>query len=205
MAQPVGPIGRISWRFRSGRRPVHAVAAPAEFWGVQAAAPGFTDVLDEKLAAYVGLTGEAPAARPSSGFGRPGGWQPWLGFGPDGSQAGAQFARAYGKPTSMPVADPAPVRPPVDGDLRQPSRPPVRPLHITTPRQRAALARLRELGARDLGPTAADVDLKRAFRQLARLYHPDSRPELSGDERRRLARLFADACDAYHCLLSSAT
>lgn len=204
MGLRIDPIRRTKRAFRPEIGPVHAVASLAEFWGVNAAAPGFSRVLDEKLAA-AGLAGSAApraAAQPAG----PTAWQPWFGgLGPEvGTPTSPAFAHAYKHAAATPRPTPMPTRGAPEGDLREPTRTPLRPLRITTDRQRAALATLQTLGAADLGPTSADVDLKRSFRQLARRYHPDTRPDLAADERRRLARLFAEACAAYRFLLESA-
>lgn len=48
----------------------------------------------------------------------------------------------------------------------------------------------------------ADLDaIKRAYRKLARELHPDLRPEVDHDERRRLERRFAEVTAAYETLL----
>lgn len=84
-----------------------------------------------------------------------------------------------------------------------PTRPAVRsarPLRFDTPAQRAALAALQALGARDLGTSSNIHDLKRAFRLLARQLHPDSHVGLPEAQRARLAALFAEAAQAYRVL-----
>ncbi len=64
------------------------------------------------------------------------------------------------------------------------------------PRQ---LAALRVLGV----PLGADATvIKRAYRQLARNYHPDLHPQASDDERRALAERFVEVTAAYQALVA---
>jgi DnaJ-class molecular chaperone len=72
-----------------------------------------------------------------------------------------------------------------------------------TPAQRTALSVLRRYGATDLSGDMAEADLKRAFRTLARRYHPDCHGHASSDERARLAAAFADVAAAYRTLLAA--
>ncbi len=71
---------------------------------------------------------------------------------------------------------------------------------MLTPRQQVALGRLIDLGAR-LGDDYSEHELRRAFRQLARDYHPDSHPGCNEFERARLSRTFATVHEAYRQLL----
>ena len=64
------------------------------------------------------------------------------------------------------------------------------------PRQ---LAALRVLGV-PLGSDATAI--KRAYRQLARVYHPDLHPQASDDERRALAERFVAVTAAYQTLVA---
>jgi hypothetical protein len=45
--------------------------------------------------------------------------------------------------------------------------------------------------------------LRRAFKALARRYHPDSHPGCTAPEHSRLARLFAEATEHYHLRLQT--
>ena len=64
------------------------------------------------------------------------------------------------------------------------------------PRQ---LAALRVLG---VTPGADPTAIKRAYRQLARSYHPDLHPQASDDERRALAERFVAVTAAYQTLVA---
>jgi len=64
------------------------------------------------------------------------------------------------------------------------------------PRQ---LAALRVLG---VAPGADALAIKRAYRQLARNYHPDLHPQASDDERRALAERFVEVTAAYQTLVA---
>jgi DnaJ-domain-containing protein 1 len=64
------------------------------------------------------------------------------------------------------------------------------------PRQ---LAALRVLG---VAPGADASAIKRAYRQLARHYHPDLHPEATDDERRALAERFVAVTAAYQALVA---
>jgi curved DNA-binding protein CbpA len=48
-----------------------------------------------------------------------------------------------------------------------------------------------------------DDDLRRAYRELARRYHPDRHPHLPAAERTRLAAQFADVTAAYRTLITT--
>jgi hypothetical protein len=71
-------------------------------------------------------------------------------------------------------------------------------------RDMRALAALNDLGA-DLGEDLSPNGLRRAFRQLARRYHPDRHPGSSAAEQDRLARLFAEATVHYRVLAAALT
>lgn len=70
---------------------------------------------------------------------------------------------------------------------------------MLTPRQQEAFGRLIDLGAR-LGDDFSEHELRRAFRQLARDYHPDCHPGCSEFDRARLSRTFAAVHEAYRLL-----
>jgi hypothetical protein len=75
-----------------------------------------------------------------------------------------------------------------------------RPARRLTPAERRALDTLCALGAGALGDHFTDAELKSAFRELARRFHPDRHPGSSDAERARLSREFASACEAYRTL-----
>jgi hypothetical protein len=72
-----------------------------------------------------------------------------------------------------------------------------------TTRQQQALETFGWLGA-DLAPDFSAGQLRRAFRALARRYHPDRHPRVSDAERARLARTFAELCDCHRLLVPAA-
>jgi hypothetical protein len=78
-----------------------------------------------------------------------------------------------------------------------------RPARCLTPSQQAAFDALRSLGAATLASDFTDAELKRAFRELARTFHPDRHPGTTETERARLARAFASLCDAYRTLTTA--
>jgi DnaJ-domain-containing protein 1 len=53
-----------------------------------------------------------------------------------------------------------------------------------------------------LAPGAAQADIKRAYRRLARSVHPDLHPGATPEERRDLERRFAELTDAYRSLVA---
>jgi DnaJ-domain-containing protein 1 len=61
------------------------------------------------------------------------------------------------------------------------------------------LAALRILG---ISPGADATAIKRAYRQLARSFHPDTHPQASDDERRALAQRFVEVTAAYQTLVA---
>jgi hypothetical protein len=81
------------------------------------------------------------------------------------------------------------------------SEPPARPATVIrlTAVEARAMAALNALGA-GLDETISPDTLRRAFRRLARRYHPDRHPGSGGAETARLARLFADATAHYRLL-----
>ena len=111
---------------------------------------------------------------------------------------------------------PRPVLHVFEGDLRntahahprtQGSAPPIAepPSTAKTPlnaSEKRALMALNALGA-GLSEDPSAPALRRAFRRLARRYHPDRHPESSAAELERLARLFADATEQYRVLAAA--
>ena len=65
-----------------------------------------------------------------------------------------------------------------------------------------ALAALNHLGA-DLDERLSPRTLRRAFKRLARRYHPDRHPGSSAAEQERLAHLFAEATEHYRVLAAA--
>ena len=79
-------------------------------------------------------------------------------------------------------------------------RPPVLP-HPLTPEQQHAMAEMIALGAH-LRPDFTAPELRRAFRRLARQYHPDRHPSISPEEQAHLSQIFGDVAEHYRCLMS---
>jgi hypothetical protein len=184
---------------------IHALGIDADLSGVRAT-PGFSHVLDDKLAA-VGVVVARPTTKPSVAT-QPGG-HVW-GIDPPRAArpiAGAEaaFRAAYQSvildraPGQVASTETAKAGPSVAASASS------RRLRVTTPQQRAALAQLRSLGASELGPDLADVELKHAFRTLARRFHPDRHPGLAPEQRKNLAARFAEAADAYRILIATQT
>jgi hypothetical protein len=92
----------------------------------------------------------------------------------------ARASRAYGRPAPSPRVGSS------------------RPL---SPMQQRALDEMLALGARLHGDFTAS-ELRRAFKMLAREYHPDRHPHTTAEEQERLAALFADLAEYYRCLLT---
>jgi hypothetical protein len=78
---------------------------------------------------------------------------------------------------------------------------PKKPARLSA-REMRSLAALNDLGA-GLGNNLSSSSLRRAFRQLARRYHPDRHPGSSAVEQQRLARLFAEATEHYRVLTAA--
>lgn len=71
-----------------------------------------------------------------------------------------------------------------------------------TVRARKALDVLRRAGGgEDLGRTATDATVRRAYRRLALRFHPDRTLGLAAGERARLATLFAELASAYRVVM----
>lgn len=68
--------------------------------------------------------------------------------------------------------------------------------------QERALGELIRLGA-NLTKDFTAGELRRAFRMLARQYHPDRHPHSSDSAKARLSRLFADAAESYRQLMDA--
>jgi hypothetical protein len=77
-----------------------------------------------------------------------------------------------------------------------------RPRRTLTSRQERALGELVKLGA-NLTRDFTASELRRAFRMLARQYHPDRHPDSSDSAKARLSRLFAEAAENYRQLLDA--
>jgi hypothetical protein len=145
----------------------------------------FGDILAEKLKAHSAAWAARPMmdaawrpAAPAAGF-SPLGWGAFSAN--DMARGAACFAYAAGQPRT---AKPKPA-------------PPARPL---TAAQRAALECLRAFGAPLAGAAVTDSEVKAAFRELARRFHPDRHPEADDAERQYLGRAFGQIAEAYRVL-----
>jgi hypothetical protein len=74
-----------------------------------------------------------------------------------------------------------------------------RPSRRLTAAQQSAFDTFLELGA-SVGPDFSAGELRSAFRELARRFHPDRHPGIAGEERARLTGLFVRAREAYRIL-----
>jgi len=90
---------------------------------------------------------------------------------------------------------------PWHADLAVPAPQDARASRPMAPGQARAFGELVSLGA-DLRPDFTAVELRSAYRSLARRYHPDSHPGSSEVAKVRLARLFADLTENYRRLLA---
>lgn len=104
---------------------------------------------------------------------------------PSGRAAGAYGIPQRPRPAGPPSPSPSSIR---------------KARRVLTPRQQEALGRLVDLGAQ-LGDDFSEHELRRAFRTLAREYHPDRHPGCTEFDRARLSRTFATAHEAYRLLL----
>jgi hypothetical protein len=89
-----------------------------------------------------------------------------------------------------------------DSTTRLTEIPPAPPQTPLSAREKHSLTALNRLGA-DLGECLSPSVLRRAFRRLARRYHPDRHPGSSAAELVRLARLFAEATEHYRVLAAA--
>lgn len=149
----------------------------------------FAQVLADKLGH---LSSGGPGSHGSAGYG-PGPNPVVLPFyiadtGSNRSIPPGRVAGAYGLPQR-----PRPAGPPSPSPIPKARR-------VLTPRQQEALGRLVDLGAQ-LGADYSEHELRRAFRHLARNYHPDSHPGCTEFDRARLSRTFAALHEAYRLLL----
>lgn len=83
-------------------------------------------------------------------------------------------------------------------------RPPGAPrlVRIGSAEQREAAEVFERLGGPRLGPVVFEDALRRAYRVLARRWHPDAHPACRPDERRRLTSAFAELTAAYRRLMA---
>jgi hypothetical protein len=106
---------------------------------------------------------------------------------------------AWNRPLTTPLFCFEPPRP--AADARTPASAPEKHARLSA-RDLRSLAALNALGA-NLGEDLSMIALRRAFRQLARLYHPDGHPGSGAAELQRLARLFAEATEHYRVLTAA--
>lgn len=76
---------------------------------------------------------------------------------------------------------------------------PRRRAHTFTDEQRKAFERLTLLGA-SIGDDFTGEELRREYRRMAKLYHPDGHPDAGTQQLDSLAQRFADATWAYRVL-----
>lgn len=149
----------------------------------------FAEILDEKLGAFTAFT-PRPVPFSTPRYTPP---HPLLYAAPHQQYRTAPYGAV--PPGRRHVA-----RAPVPASPVVGSAPPPRPAARTlTGREQAAFERLTALGAR-IGLDFSAVELRRAFRTLARRYHPDRHPDSDAAEQARLAGLFADIHDHYRVL-----
>jgi hypothetical protein len=153
----------------------------------------FGDVLDRVM----GQSIPEPVARVSEAWERPQAVAPnpflfttyavptFARVAPAASPAADLRFRSIAAPTAAPVPSPEPLR----------------PLRTLAPREQRALRQLIALGA-DLRPDFDAVELRRAFRILARRYHPDRHPDSTEEVKAGLSRTFAELAENHRCLLA---
>jgi hypothetical protein len=161
----------------------------------------FGDLLERELARV-----REPEPRPAAA------WQNWN----SAAQNPLLFVtsavlESWGKPlptvrqpaSSAPAGAPASERPPVMPISHVRTAAPTpdqgRPIRILMARERRALRELIALGA-DLQPDFTVQELRRAFRILARRYHPDCHPDNDQAATAELSRSFAALAENYRCL-----
>ncbi len=102
----------------------------------------------------------------------------------------AAAPRRAGEGTRLATDDAGPraadQEPPRHDSARPPGPEPVTVARRLTPVQSAAIAVIRHLGATDLSDAFSAEDLKRAFRRLARQFHPDHASTADGAKFRDL-------------------
>lgn len=122
---------------------------------------------------------------------------------PVGSVSGIDL-RSAGRPLDSqrgPVAHAHPRVPHQQRTAPRSEPPATQTIRLTAP-ERRALEALNNLGA-DLGDSLSPRTLRRAFRRLARRYHPDRHPGSSTAEHERLARVFVEATEHYRVLVAA--
>ena len=138
-------------------------------------AAAFGEVLDDVLGE---IAGRIPAEEPAAGRG----WHPGIGTRPLFHFEGATTLRQTASHATRPNVSHAKPRP--------------RPARAPSASQRQALDLLNSLGAALTADFTRD-ELRSAFRALARRYHPDTNPAVSGRE-------FATLRSAYDALKTRA-
>ena len=129
-------------------------------------AAAFGEVLDE----FLGDTaGRIPAEEPATK-----GWHPGIGTRPLFSLEGATALRSAALRNA--ARNDTPLRPSISH-----AKPRPRPARALSATQRQALDLLNSLGAHLAADFTRD-ELRSAFRALARRYHPDTNPAVSGRE-----------------------
>jgi hypothetical protein len=133
---------------------------------------------------------------------------------------GASFAEVldrlidpwHAETTRRPWTDPSVTTAPICGtpfvhrwgydEIPLASQPLLRPRRVLTAAMRTALDVLRSAGATDLHDDFLVVELKTAFRRLARRAHPDMHPHASEHEKPSLVARFRRIHEAYQLLAS---